>query len=158
MSRSVNFVLSIIGLVLFFETYANAQSENAIFHIQVYKSDSTIIQNGTGFFMDGNHGYSQALVFKNGSYALAITKDNSTHRINKINGVDPETGLVRFELDNMLSAKITKLESATAMSSEGSSIKVIYSDGAQSTKSLSKKIVKKSDIVGFGQVVSRRKP
>ena len=143
MSRRVNFVLSIIGVVLFFETHANAQSENAIFYIQVYKSDSTIIQNGTGFFMDGNHGYSQALVFKNGSYALAITNDNSTHRINKINGVGQETGLVRFELDNMLSAKITKLKSATAMSSEGSPIKVIYSDGAQSTKSLSKKIVKK---------------
>ncbi|MCK5370781.1 MAG: hypothetical protein KAQ62_19590, partial [Cyclobacteriaceae bacterium] len=153
MSRRIYFVIGVFSLILLFSTFLQAQSEKAVFHIQVFKSDSTILNEGTGFFMNGNHGFSYAFLFRNGAFALAITQDSSIHKIVKINGFDLNTGVVRFELDNMLSAKIIKLKSAGEMSSEGSSVKIMFSDGVQSVKSLSKKIARKSEFTGYGSAV-----
>ncbi|MCK5705250.1 MAG: hypothetical protein KAI29_29065, partial [Cyclobacteriaceae bacterium] len=153
MSRRMNFVIGVFSFILFYATSMLAQSDKAVFHIQVFKNDSTILREGTGFFIDGNHGFSYALLFKNGAFAQVITKDSSVHKINKINGFDVNTDVVRLELDNMLSAKITNLKSANEMSPEGSSIKIIFSEGIQSTRSISKKISKKAEFIGYGSAL-----
>ena len=140
MGRRIIFALGLLSCFILFISPSFSQSEKAVFHIQVFKSDSSVLNEGTGFFMDGNHGYSHALLFKNGAFAQAITTDSTVHRITKVNGYDPATGVVRFELDNMISVKLSKLKKSSNMSQEGASVKIIHSDAIQSTKSNAIKI------------------
>ncbi|NJN25148.1 MAG: hypothetical protein HC819_03785 [Cyclobacteriaceae bacterium] len=149
MNRCLNFWLCTITALLFFSGFSSAQSDKAVFHIQVFKSDSTIIGEGTGFFMDGNEGYAHAFIFKNGAFARVITQDSTIHRITNIAGFDRFTGVVRLELDNMLSTKITKLSGASTMTAVGSTVQVIHSDGLQSSNTQKYKVAKREEIIGY---------
>ena len=111
------------------------------------------MREGTGFFMDGNHGYTYAHIFKNASSAQVITVDSTVHKVTKINGFDPSTGLTRLDLDNMLSAKISKLSSTKDFPKEGASLKVLYAKGTQNVSSSSTSISKKTDFIGYGSAI-----
>jgi hypothetical protein len=153
MSRRIKLILGVVSCILLSHSTVIAQTEKSVFLIQVFKSDSSLLREGSGFFMDGNHGYTDAYIFKNGSFAQAITQDSSVHKVVKINGFDPSTGLTRVELDNMLSAKISKLSSANSASTEGATVKILYAEGVQNVKSISLKISKKTEFIGFGPAV-----
>jgi hypothetical protein len=153
MSRRLNSILGVISILFLFQSHIAAQSENAIFRVQVLKSDGTTLREGTGFFMKGNHGYSHALLFENAASAQIITKDSTIHKVIKINGFDPTTGLTRMELDNMLSAKITKLIDGKEFPNEGSSLNILYSSGIQRVKTSSVKISKKTEFIGYGPAI-----
>ncbi|MDZ7608344.1 MAG: hypothetical protein U5K79_22795 [Cyclobacteriaceae bacterium] len=116
MNRRINIVIALVGILLMVFNFSMAQSEKAVFHILVFKSDSTVLRSGTGFFLDGNQGYTYGEIFKNASFATAITVDSTVHRITSITGFDPATGLTRFDLDNMLTAKIQRLKTTQEMS------------------------------------------
>jgi hypothetical protein len=151
MSRQINLILGVVSCILLCYSNVTAQAEKSVFLIQVFKSDSTLLRDGTGFFMDGNHGYTYAFIFRNGAFARAITQDSSVHNVVKINGFDPATGLTRIELDNMLSAKISKLSSVDRTSEEGATIKILYAKGVRSVKSQTLKITKKDEFIGYGE-------
>ena len=55
MSRRINFVIGVFSFILFYATPMLAQSDKAVFHIQVFKNDSTILREGTGFFIYGKN-------------------------------------------------------------------------------------------------------
>lgn len=141
------------GVLLFNNNLSVAQSEQAVFHLQVYQSDSSLQSSGTGFFLDGNHGYSYASLFQKGAFAKAVLNDGSEHRITKINGFDPGTGVVRFELDNMLSANFSKLKKKNTMSANGSGVKILHATNDKSIKTISKIITKKEVLIGYGEAV-----
>jgi hypothetical protein len=153
MSIRINLLLGVIGILTITSTLSRAQSDKAIFRVQVFKSDSTLIREGTGFFMDGNHGFTHAYIFNNATFGRIITKDSTIHKVIKINGFDPSTGLTRMELDNMLTAKITKLSSAKTFSAQGAGVSILYSDGIQSVKTISRKISAKDDFIGYGPAI-----
>jgi Flp pilus assembly protein TadD len=153
MSGRINFVVTFIGILLVVANFSMAQSEKAVFHILVFKSDSSVLRSGTGFFLDGNQGYTVGEVFKNASFATAVTVDSTVHRIISITGFDLATGLTKFDLDNMLSANIHHLKATQEMSAAGTLIKVLYSPEIKSVKQSSIKIDKKGEFVGYGQAV-----
>ena len=68
MSRQINLILGVVSCILLCYSNVTAQAEKSVFLIQVFKSDSTLLRDGTGFFMDGNHGYTYAFIFRNGAF------------------------------------------------------------------------------------------
>ena len=153
MSRRIIFVLAFASGLIIYTHSSFAQAEKAIFSIRSFNSDSIQLAQSTGFFMVGNHGYSYASCFRNAAHAVAILHDGKEHRISKINGYDPTTGMTRFELEEILSTNISKLKKKNTMSSVGTGVRILYATSDDRVQSESRIIKKKDALIGYGEAV-----
>ncbi len=126
-----------------------AQSNNkAIFLIQTFDIANKQVASGTGFFIDAQgNGITQRDLFINAASAKIITLDSTVHNIVKLMQEDPETGLVKFSVDNNLTTKFEFLKVGQIETSAD----MITARDIQKNESV-KISIEKKDIEGYGSV------
>ena len=111
-------------ILCLFNSTAFAQSEHSIIHIRSFSSDSTLLNKGTGFSIDGAGIFAHSLLFKSAAFAQVPTSDSTFIQIREISGIHPSTGLVRIEIgagqDNM-----PGFQPSNGLSEEGDVLEII---------------------------------
>ncbi|OFX78137.1 MAG: hypothetical protein A2X12_06085 [Bacteroidetes bacterium GWE2_29_8] len=102
MKRKIFFISFIIVFTII-NSFAQDVKNNskAIFHVIVYNLNDSIINQGTGFFIDSiGTAISDINIFGNAIKVEIQTINSKKYKVKQITGYDEETGLVKFSINN----------------------------------------------------------
>ena len=116
--------------ILLFAIKTFAQIEKGVFLVQVYGKDSTLIRQGSGFFIDASgQGVTNDWIFKGASFARIITADSTIHNIRNMVRANASAGLVQFTVDNNLSNKFTPIKTTYTIPKSGEKVFIVKAEG-----------------------------
>ena len=144
-------------ILCLFNSTAFAQTEHSIIHIQSFSSDSTLLNKGTGFSIDGAGIFAHGLLFKSAAFAQVHTRESTFIQITEISGIHPSTGLVRIEIEAGQEGNIPGFQPSNGLSEEGDVLEIITASENGSVSRSPCIIQRKMDLIGYGEAYTTEK-
>ena len=128
--------------------------EKGIFLLNVYGKDSTLLRQGTGFFVGGQgQGITNDILFKGAAFAKIISKDSTVHNIRKVVRINPSAGLVQFTIDNNLTTQFFPLKTTYTIPKSGEKVFLIKAESPTVNKIYAGTISGATEVESYGTVL-----